>query len=424
MKQMLTSRRTFLKAVGVNLALPLLESTGVRGVAAELANPPRRMVAMNFALGLHGPNFFPEQAGAGYAPSAYLEALGAELRDRMTVISGTSHPDVTLGHASDSTFLTAARFPGAPTFRNSISLDQFMVEKLKPDTRFPSLSLGTRGGTISFSRSGVLIPMETRPAALFTKMFVNGTKSEVAAQVRRLEDGRSVLDAVLSPAKQLQNRVSAPDRERLEQYFTSVRDLELRLVGNQEWVTKPKPKVDYAPPKDVSDPNDDIARLKLMLDLVHLALQTDTTRFVTLYVSGSNAVQPLPGVSIEYHSLSHHGQDPEKLAQLKIVQLRQMDAVGGLLKKLNATREGTETLLDRTSVLLGSAMGNASSHNCKNLPVVIAGGGFNHGRHIAFDKENNMPLCRLFVSMLQRMGVETEQFASGKGTLPNLEFKV
>ena len=419
---MKATRRTFLKAVGVNLALPLLESTGLR--AAEIANAPRRMVAMNFALGLHGPNFFPEKVGAGYTPSPYLEALGRELRERMTVISGTSHPDVTLGHASDSTFLTAARFPGAPTFRNSISLDQYLVEKLRPDTRFPSMSFGTRGGTISFSRSGVVVPPDTKPSAIFTKMFVNGTKSEVAAQVRRLEDGRSVLDAVLTPAKQLQARVSAPDRERLDQYFSAVRDLEQRMIGNQEWATKPKPVVGYKAPKDVSDPNDDIARLNLMMDLIYLAIQTDSTRFLTLYVGGSNSVQPIPGVSIEYHSLSHHGQDLEKLAQLKIVQTRQMEAVGGLLKKLNDNMEGGRPLLDHTSLIFGSAMGNASSHNCKNLPIVMAGGGFKHGQHLAFDKDDNTPLCRLYVSMLQWMGVETDQFATGRGTLPGLEFKV
>ena len=379
---------------------------------------------MNFALGIHGPNFFPEQAGLDYKPSPYLEALGADLRDRMTIVSGTSHPDVTLGHASDSTFLTAARFPGAPTFRNSISLDQFAVEKLRPDTRFASLALGTRSGTISFSRSGVLIPPETKPSVVFSKMFINGTKSQVAAQVRRLEDGRSVLDAVLTPAKQLQARVSAPDRERLDQYFSAVRELEQRLVGNQEWAVKPKPKVDYAPPKDVADPNDDITRLELMLDLIGLAFQTDTTRFVTLYVGGSNSVQPIPGVSIEYHSLSHHGQDPEKLEQLKIIQTRQMAAVGKLLGKLQHTPDGSGRLLDNTAVLFGSAMGNASSHNCKNLPIVLAGGGFRHGRHLAFDQVENAPLCRLYVSMLQWLGVETDQFGSGKGTLPNLEFVV
>lgn len=204
------SRRTFLRAAGVGLALPLLESRGLRADVAQQTDSPRRLVAMNFALGLHGPNFFPEQSGGDYVQTPYLEALGADLRDRLTILSGTSHPDVTLGHASDSTFLTAARFPGAATFRNSISLDQFLVEKLRPETRFPSMALGTRSGTISFSRSGVMIPPETKPSVVFTKMFVNGTKSQVAKQVQRLEEGRSVLDAVLSPAKQLQARVSTP----------------------------------------------------------------------------------------------------------------------------------------------------------------------------------------------------------------------
>jgi Protein of unknown function (DUF1552) len=415
------SRRAFLRAAGVSLALPLLESTGIRGETSALADPPRRMVAMNFGLGLHGPNLFPTEAGRDYALTPYLEGLGKDLRDQMTIVSGTSHPEVTLGHASDSTFLTSARFPGAPSFRNTISLDQLLVEKLKPDTRFPSLTLGTRNGTISFNRSGVLIPPETKPSAVFAKMFVNGSRSQVAVQVRRLKEGQSVMDTLIAPARRLQDRVSAPDRERLDQYFTAVREVEQRLVSNQEWARMPKSKVDYAPPKDVADPNDDVSRLKLMLDLVHLAFQTDTTRFVTLYVGGSNSVQPIPGVSIEYHSLSHHGQDPEKLAQLKIIQSRQMAAVGNLIGKLRGTKEGGGTLLDQTAVMFGSAMGNASSHNCKNLPVILVGGGFKHGQHLAFDKDNNTPLCRLFVSMLHWLRVETDQFGSGKGPLPGLD---
>jgi hypothetical protein len=256
---------------------------------------------------------------------------------------------------------------------------------------------------------------------LFSRMFVNGSPAQVAAQVRRLEDGQSVMDAVLAPAQQLQSKLSAPDRERFDQYFAAVRDVEQRLVSGQEWARRPKPTVSYPAPRDVADPNDDVTRLKLLLDLIHLALQTDSTRIIALYVGGSNAVQPIPGVSIEYHSLSHHGQDPEKLAQLRIIQTQQMEAVGSFLGKLRQAREGEATLLDRTSVLFGSAMGNASSHNCKNLPIVLAGGGFRHGQHLVFDHENNTPLGRLYVTMLQRMGLEVDQFVSGRGTLPGLE---
>lgn len=414
------TRRSFLRAAGVTLALPLLESIGAHAAAAATA-PPRRLLALCFGLGLHGPNLFPQEAGAGYSLTPYLEALGKENRNQLTIVSGTSHPEVTLGHASDASFLTAARHPGAASFRNTISLDQYLVEKLKPDTRFPSLVLGTRGGSISFTRSGVRIPAESKPSAVFAKLFVNGSASQVAAQLRRLEDGQSVMDAVLGPAQRLQARVSAPDRERLDQYFSAVRDVEQRLAGSREWAGKPKPKVAYAPPKDVADPSDDVNRLKLLLDLVHLAFQTDSTRLISLYVNGSNAVQPIPGVSLEYHSLSHHGKDPEKLAQLKIVETRQMASVGDFIGKLRKTTEGGATLLDRTAVICGSAMGNASSHNCKNLPMLLAGGGFKHGQYIAFDPDNNTPTCRLFVSVLQRMGIEVDQFASGKGTLPGLE---
>jgi len=201
-----------------------------------------------------------------------------------------------------------------------------------------------------------------------------------------------------------------------------VRDVELRLTNGQEWAKRPKPTVDYAPPKDVADPADDLTRLELMLDLATLAFQTDTTRFITLYVSPSSHVQPISGISIGFHGLSHHGQDDDKLSQLKIVQTRQMQAVGKFLGKLGSTTEGGETVFDRTTTLVGAAMGNASSHNCKNLPILIAGGGFEHAGHLAFDPVNNTPLCRLYVSILQRFGIEDDQFATGKGTLPGLEF--
>lgn len=296
-----------------------------------------------------------------------------------------------------------------------------MVDQLQPDTRFPYLTLSTRSGSISYSRSGVQIPADSRPSSLFARLFVNGTAQQVDEQVRRLQDGQSVLDTVLAPARRLQASSSPPDRERLDQYFTAVRDVEQRLVSGQEWARRPKPRVDYAPPRDVADVNDDVTRFKLMLDLVALAFQTDSTRFVTLYVSPSSYVQPIPGISIGFHGLSHHGQDPEKLTQLRLVQTLQMRAVGDFLAKLRAIREAGETVFDRTTTLVGAGMGNASSHSCKNLPIVLAGGGFRHGQHIAFDAVNNTPLCRLYVSILQRFGLDVQQFATGRGALPGLE---
>jgi hypothetical protein len=414
------TRRQFLQAAGVSLALPLLESNGTLH-ASFGHTAPRRMAAICLAYGLHAPFLLPKKMGRGFETTPYLATLGNGLAGRFTVVSGTSHPEVTLGHASDACFLTAARNPGGSSFRNSVSLDQFMVEKLKPSTRFPYLALSTRSGSISYTRAGVQIPSESKPSRLFTRLFINGNAAQVDEQVRRLEDGRSIMDTVLAPAKRLLAKASAADRPRLEQYFTAVREVELRLANGQEWARKPKPIVDYAPPNDVADPNDDVTRFKLMLDLVSLAFQTDSTRFVSLYVSPSSRVQPIPGISIGFHGLSHHGQDPEKLTQLKVVQMQQMQALGVFLNNLRSTPEGDETVFDRTTTLIGAAMGNASSHNCKNLPIILAGGGFQHGQHIAFDAVNNTPLCRLYVSILQRFGIEEERFATGNGTLPGLE---
>ncbi len=411
------SRRAFLRAAGVSLALPLLESTGAGGAAAA---PPRRMLAVCTMLGLHAPNLFPAEVGRNYTPTPYLKVLDG-VRDQLTVISGLSHPEVDGGHAAEASFLTAAPHPGAGSFRNTISLDQFAVEKLHPDTRFPYLCLGIRGQGLSYSRNGVAVPPESKPSALFARLFVNGSAQQTAAQVRRLQDGQSIMDAVLGPAKQLQAAVSAPDRERLDQYFTAVREVEERLMATQQWAKKPKPAVSYSLPKDGADPADNWHRLRLMFDLIHLAFQTDSTRIITLHTAGANLVEPIAGVSDGHHNLSHHGQDPEKLAQLRLVETQLMEILAAFLTKLKGTAEAGDTLLGRTAVVFGSNLGNASSHSTKNLPILVAGGGFRHGQHLAFDAQNNTPLCRLFVSVLQHLGAEVEQFASGTGRLTGLE---
>lgn len=410
-------RRRFLKAGAASLALPWLETLQAR--AAD-ATPPRRLVAICTTLGVHSPNLVPTEAGENYTATPYLECLRS-LRDQVTVFSGVSHPEVDGGHSSEVCFLTAAPHPGAPSFKNTISLDQFAVERLPAATRFPSLILSTRGGSLSYTRSGVAIPSESQPSRLYTRLFVNGSAQQVAAQVRRLQDGQSVLDTVRDPARRLEGRISASDRERLDQYFTALREVETRMQSAQEWARRPKPRVNYAMPRDPTNPADHIARLGLLFDLMHLALQTDSTRIITLKVTPGNLVLPIEGVSLDSHNLSHHGQDPDKLAQLRIVEAKQMETLAEFLTKLRQTNEGGRSLLDGTSVVYGSNLGNASSHNTKNLPVVLAGGGFRHGRHLAFDTQNNTALGKLFVSVLQRIGVETDQFATARGTLPGLE---
>ena len=418
------SRRQILKSSGIAVSLPLLEALQPHAQirASETTDAPkRRMIAINIGLGLHGPNIIPESSGRDYDLPPYLEVL-RPYRNQFTFISGASHPSVGGGHQSAKSFLTAAPHPSSAGFRNSISIDQLAAEQLGSQTRFASLSLTSSGPGLSWSRSGVEVPAESRPSAVFKKMFLSGKESEQAAQVQRLRDGQSVLDIVAKQANAMHDRLSGRDRHKMEEYFSAVREAEKRLVKAEQWEEKPKPKPDVVEPKDESDRTKITERLEAMFDMMHLALETDSTRFISFFETGFNAVPTIPGVDTDYHMLSHHGKDPEKLIQLTIVEIALMKVFGRFLQKLDQSHQSGSTLLDQTMVLLGSNLGNASSHDTRNMPMLLAGGGFKHGQHLAFDRENNHPLPQLYVSMLQRLGIETDSFGSTTGTLPGLDF--
>lgn len=416
------SRRQFLRASGIALSLPLLDKSA-RGDVAREKNVARRMVCVCTPLGLHTPHFFPKTTGRDYEQTPYLEAF-QDLRDDLTVISGLSHPEVESGHDSIYSFLTAAPHPERRAgFRNAISLDQFAAEKLGTETRFPSLVLSAEGFSLSWTRSGALVPSETSPARVFARLFLDGRPDEVQAQIRRLKDGQSILDQVGAQAKRMNASLGVGDREKIDEYFTSVRELEQRLARAEEWSRKPKPKVDAKQPQDIANPADLVGRTKLLFDLTHLALQTDSTRLITIMLLGTSLVPPITGVNDGHHNLSHHGQDPGKLKQLQILEQEKLKVLHELLTKLKQTKEDEETLLDRTTVFFSSNLGNASSHSCRNLPVLLAGGGFRHGQHLAFDPAKNPPMSNLYVSMLQRLGIESDSFGSSTGTLTGLEMK-
>ena len=414
-------RRQFLRGAGVALALPLLDRFAPRLRAGEQsAAPPRRMVCICTPLGLHAPNFFPEKTGPEYEPSPYLEILN-DFRDDFTVISGLSHPEVGSSHDSLFSFLTAAPHPEIRAgFRNSISLDQLAAEQIGGQTRFPSLSLSAEGFGLSWTRSGALVPPDIYPSSLFARLFLDGRPDEVEGQARRLRDGRSIHDMVRDQAKKMQPALGSRDREKLDEYFTSVRELEQRLATAEEWSKKPKPKVEAKQPQNNMNPADLVGKNRLMFDLIHLALQTDSTRLITMLLLGTSLVPPIAGVSLGHHDLSHHGQDEAKIGQLKTVELEKLKTVRELLEKLKKTEEQGESLLDRTMIFFSSNLGNASNHSSRNLPVLLAGGGFRHGRHLAFDPQSPPPLCNLYVSMLQRLGIEAEKFGSSTGTLTGL----
>jgi hypothetical protein len=416
------SRREFLRAAGISVALPCLDYFLPRPVMASAVQVRRRMVCICAPLGFYPPNFFPEQPGRDYRLPTHLELLNG-FRHDFTVISGLMHTGNSPGfaHQATASFLTGAEGAGRPGFRNSISLDQFAAEYIGDQTRFPTLTLSGEGLGLAWTRTGAQIPADNSPSRVFARLFLNGGDDEVQAQLNRLEEGRSILDDVRSQAADLRSALGVDDREKLDEYMTSLRELERRLQNDEQWLKRPKPVVDAAPPTDIANASDLIGRTKLLFDLTHLALQTDSTQLVTIMLQGSTYAPPIPGVTLGHHDLSHHGKDPEKLEQLKIVEVETMKTIRDLLDKLKQSREDESNLLDRTTVFLGSNLGDASSHSVKNLPVLLAGGGFRHGQHLAFDPESPPPLCNLFVSMLQRLGIETDRFANATGTLAGLE---
>lgn len=406
------SRRTLLRSAGVTLALPWLEAMASRARAAAAPEIPRRLVAIETNMGILPQFFFPEKSGRDFALPPYLEKL-ASLRDHWTVFSGVSLPGVTGAHAAEKCFLTGAPHPERGGFRNWVSLDQLAAEHLGDRTRYPSLvlAMSSEGGqTLSFTRSGAPISAERSPRRLFQTLFVQGKPAEVAAQVEALRQGRSMLDFVGDQAQRLTRTLAPPDRDRLDQYYTSVRELERRLHAAQEWEHRPKPQVAATPPNDIEDAREFVRKTRLFFDVIKLALETDSTRLVSLFID-----------TTVIHNITHHGNRPEVLQELRGHEERQFEALRDFLTSLRDTPEEGQPLLDRTSVLYGTCMGSANSHSNVNLPVLLAGGGFRHGQHLAFDTQNNYPLSNLYLSLLHRLGVSAERFATSTGTMTGLE---
>ncbi|MEM9158611.1 MAG: DUF1552 domain-containing protein [Verrucomicrobiota bacterium] len=422
------SRRQMLRGVGVAMALPLLEAMApvfgkAKAVAGRLGDEPRRMLAICNNLGLLPDRFFPSEGGKAYQLSQYL-AVMAEHRERFTVLSGVSHPGVDGSHSSDVSFLTAAPHPGGGGFRNTISLDQFIAKEIGSRTRFPSLTLGVnakRGRrSLSWTDAGVLIPCEDSAASVYRQLYLQGSEAEVAAQLRRLHIGESIMDTVSEQSKALHRRLGVRDRERMDQYNTAVRDLEVRMSKAREWEALPKPKPTIEIPEDPDSAVAYMEKTALMYQMARLAFETDSTRSISLLLDSNNSPTiAVKGAEISdgYHNLSHHGKSEKKLAQLEAIDKAHMSLLGGLLSDLENSVENQRPLLDSTLVLYGSNFGDANKHTTDNMPIVVAGGQIKHGQHLAFDRDQNYPLPNLFVSMLQSMGIEADRFASSTGTM-------
>jgi hypothetical protein len=413
-------RRTFLKAAGVSIGLPLLDAMLPIGHGAEQktdAMRARRMLLIGRPLGLHAAFLFPEKAGKDYEPTRYLKPL-QEHRHDFTVFSGMSHRGYNAGHGSEVALFTGVAPEGMRPgdVRNTISLDQEVASRLGNQTRFTSLQLG--GGDLSWNRKGVKLPSEAQASRAFKQLFIDGTPAEVAREVQKIENGKSILDGVREQAQTLARTLSQADRQRIDLLLTSIREAEQRLQQDQAWVRKPKPKVDVKPfTQDHITDNRMLERERQWFDLAHLALQTDSTRVVSLYLWSHTERLDLPGLGISHHDASHHGQDDAKIRQLSLIEEAEMKLFADFLGKMKQTTEGGASLLDQTMVLHASNLGNASAHTNDNLPIILAGGGFKHAGHLAFDRKNNKPMSNLFVRMLQQMGIEMDRFGSSTGVL-------
>ena len=421
------TRRNFLKGMGVVLGLPAFESLASAHCQGN-THSPQRMLLISNNLGVLPKPFFPTTAGTDYEISPYLSKL-AEFRNDFTVISGLSHPDVEGGHSTENCFLTAARGPTRSGFRNTISLDQYAAETLGLVTRFPTLNLGVNidkaNRSLSWTRDGALLPAEDSASALFRKMFVQGDPAAVQHQLHRLEERGSILDTLLDDANQFSHRLSKHDRTRLDQYLTSVREVEERLVTARQWEQTPKPTTADPAPNDITDNKLFFQKFDLMLSMAQLAFESDSTRIITLMVDAfatpSFQLHENETTTDGYHNLSHHGQAVEKLKQLEDADRQQMELLQQLMQNLANKPDGDQRLLDRTMILFGSNMGDSNTHDNTNLPILLAGGGFQHGQHLSFRHDHNTPLCNLFVSMLQQLGIDASEFGSSTGALNGLK---
>ncbi|MBP6783393.1 MAG: DUF1552 domain-containing protein [Verrucomicrobiales bacterium] len=417
-------RRFLLKSLGTTLALPGLPSLMAQSVGGNSALKSAkgagvgvpRFVAIGNLLGFQTKQLFPKTTGRNYEKTTLLGPLW-ENRSQMTLYRGLDH-GVKGGHFAVHSFLSGVLNSEAQNRPDgNVSIDQYLADEVGFETRFPSLTVGSEGGIhggcqIAWTKSGVRVPPVTGPAELFEKLFITDSKERQARRVEENQVQASILDSVLEEANRLSKQVNKEDKDKLDEYLTSVRDVEKRLELRQQWTSHPKPEAPFEKPSNRNAVED----LPLLYEMIALALQTDSTRIATLEIGGDFMPQNL-GIKKDYHGLSHHGNDEESIASLIILEKYQIEHFGKFVTRLSKMNDGERTLLDSTSVLFGSGMGDANSHKNSDLPIVLAGGGYKHGefREVPREGINKVPLCNLFVDIAQKMGVETDAFGSSTG---------
>lgn len=418
-------RRDILRGIGVAIALPGFASLRAESTQRS-ASDLKRFVCVSPNYGMNPGGFFPTATGADYEMPPLLESLQSH-RESISLFTNLDHPGVGGGHGCSDTFLNGVELKHTKENpQRLLSLDQILAEHLGQNTRFPSMLLGSGG--FSWSRAGIRLPSQADPVRVFTSLFVDDAVKAKQQTRQFLNEDTSILDVVREDAKSFRLRLAAADQQKLDQYFTSIREVERKLTRQAEWidVRKPDIKDDVIRGRDDDDTIIDLQypyNTSVMYDLMVLALQTNSTNVICFGHPGGNRLFPFEGITLGYHSLTHHGKRPELLKELTIIERFYASQFATFLGKLKETTDSTgRPLLDSTAVLFGSGMGNASSHSSRNLPVLLAGGGFRHGNHHRFQRHNRdgRPLGDLFVSILQQSGINREQFSNNGSNLNHL----
>ena len=438
------SRRTVLRGMGASIALPMLEIMTPRLRAAELAaDKVARMVCVYTPHGVRNSTWYPEKTGLNYTMSSTLEAL-TPLREKVSILTGLCHPRMAsnVGHAAAGRWLTGVNdgdrvLVDFASPNKALSVDQLVANSIGTKTRWPSLQLSTESGagvpgrsrTLSFNARGLPLPSMNKPRAVFNRLFVPDTGKDRAAERVRYQRQQSLLDNVMRQSKALERRLGRADRERLDQYLASIREVELQIDRNQKWLDHPKPEVDTSDLQFAFKTRSEF--LKVMYDLMFFSLQTDSTRIIT-FMSGVEVDMYKwgeLGANKDYHSLQHHNGNKVDMEKLSKVDKREADLLAGFLTRLNETAQGDGCMLDHTMVLYGSGMNNGvgvddgkGSHSTRKLPTLLAGGGklgIKQGQHLVYEKDRT-PLCNLHVTLMQGMGLERDHFVDGTGRLTGL----
>jgi len=428
-------RRQLLRAAGVSISLPLFPSLDLTRAGDDkpvpISTSTQRMVCIGNLLGFHPEAFWPQVAGDQSVtdltefPDYELNRTTAPLaaiRDKLTMIGGLEH-GTSGGHFSIHTFLSGVRQIDAKSMPDAnVTIDQYAADHVAGLTRFATLTIGSEGGIhggcqLSWTRTGTRVPPIPGPEQMFKLLFASTNEQDKQLVTDRFKLQGSILDMVKSDADRFQRKLNQQDRHKLDEYLTSVRDVEKRIGLRRNWLDVPKPEAPFEAPKNRNMVED----LPLLYDLIALALQTDSTRIATLEIGGDFNPRDL-GINGDYHALSHHGQLEDRIEKLITLETYQIEQFVRFIQKLSTLEERGQSLLEQTMVLFGSGMGNANSHTNTNLPVLLAGGGFKHGRLLAFNRQSKHrpPLTNLFVSMLHQFGIETDQFATSTGTLRGL----